>query len=286
MGRLTDDEVRALIAKSYGDRLRACRELLEFAIGEVQNWSGRSIKRGADRIIIFEAARATKSFDAVIRLCELGYGEQAVMLNRSLFEGMAVAHWASTNRREAAWLFRRHAKFGSTLWRETFDRLGWLDDADRKHWRTVGPKERDEFVKLFGKHGERPWTRRSLPRILQEVENQWDEQGRGHLWAMHDVANRHSNLVLHSSSFSAGATATAETDGELHMTIGASNQFIDQALYFAYWTYGQHVGLLIKVFRLSSLAALQALWQPGGDTFVQKGKASPGNDSTPTDRPA
>jgi hypothetical protein len=272
MSRLTDDEVRALITKAYGHRLDACRELLEFAINEVQNWSGRPVKRGADRIIIFEAARATKTLDAVIRLCELGYGEQAVMLNRSLFEGMVVAHWVSANRREAAWLFRRHAKFGSTLWRERFDARGWLSHEDRGQWRAVSPKEREEFVELFGKYGERPWTRRSLPKLLQEVENQWDEQGREQLWAMHDIANRHSNLVLHSSPFSAGATATAETGGELHMTIGASNQFIDQALYFAYWSYGQFVGLLIEVFRLSSNDAFLAIWEPAGGAFAPEGQ--------------
>jgi hypothetical protein len=98
---LSDDDVRALIADEYDDELDACKTLLEFSIGEVQAWSGRPVKRGADRIIISEAARATKTFDAVIRLCALGFGEQAVMLNRSLFEGMVVAHWVSANRREA-----------------------------------------------------------------------------------------------------------------------------------------------------------------------------------------
>jgi hypothetical protein len=77
MADLTDDQVRALIAEEYDDELAACRELLEFSIGEVQAWSGRPVKRGADRIIVYESARATKTFDAVIRLCALGFGEQA-----------------------------------------------------------------------------------------------------------------------------------------------------------------------------------------------------------------
>lgn len=268
MAELTDDDVRELIAKTYGEQLAACRELLEFGITEVQAWTGRPIKRGADRIIVFEAARATKTLDAVIRLCALGYGEQAVMLNRSLFEGMAVAHWVSANRREAVGLFTRHARFGALLWHETFDALGWLTEEDRKRARRVGPKQRAELVSLFGKYGAQPWTTRSLPKLLREIEGQWDELGRRHLWAMHDVANRHSNQVLHSTWFSVGAAATEETETAVHMTIGASNQFVSQALFFAYWTYGQLFSLLIKVFRISSLEAFRAVWQPGGEVFA------------------
>ena len=53
------------------------------------------------------------------------------MLNRSLFEAMVIAHWTSINRREAVGLIVRHADSTSVLWFETFDALGWLDEADR-----------------------------------------------------------------------------------------------------------------------------------------------------------
>jgi hypothetical protein len=268
MTDLSDDGVRTLIAEHYGDEIAACSELLEFGIREVQHWSGRPIKRGADRIIVFEAARSTKTFDAIIRLCGLGFGEQGVMLNRSLFEGMAVAHWVSTNRREAVGLFTRHARFSGLLWWETLDGLGWLEAEDRKP--PIGPKRRAELVSLFGPYGARPWTRRSLPMLLEEIEDQWDEQGRGHLWAMHDVANRHANHVLHSTPYAAGATATEETKDALHMTIGASDQFLSHALLFAYWTYGQVLSLLIKVFKISSLDEFHAVWQRGFDVFSRK----------------
>jgi Family of unknown function (DUF5677) len=270
MADLTDDDVRALIAEEYGDELAACNELLEFAIKEVQHWSGRPVKCGADRIILAEAARATKTFDAVIRLCESGFGEQAVMLNRSLFEGMAVAHWVSDNRREAVGLFTRHARYGALLWRETFGELGWLDEADLKRARSVGPKQRKEFERLFGPYGAKPWVRRSLPKLLKEIDHQWDKQGRDHLWAFHNVANRHSNQVLHSTPLAAGATATAQTEDALHMTIGASNQFVPQALFSAHWIYGQLFSLLIEVFRISSREEFHSVWQPGGEVFSRK----------------
>lgn len=36
-------------------------------------------------------ARGTKSFGAALLLCDRGYGEQAAMLNRSLFEDATIA---------------------------------------------------------------------------------------------------------------------------------------------------------------------------------------------------
>jgi hypothetical protein len=258
-GDMTDDEVRALIAEHYGGEIAACKELLEFAISEVQNWSGRPVKRGADRIILFEAARATKTFDAIIRLCELGFGEQAVMLNRPLFEGMVVAHWVPDHRREAVGLFTRFARYSALLWWEGFNAMGWLDADDRKP--SIGPKQRAEFVGLF-RYGTTSWTRRSVHKLLKEIEHQWDKRGREHLWAMHNVAYRHANQVLHSTPYAAAATATAQTEEALHMTIGPSDQFVSQALLFAYWTYGQLFSLLIKVFRISSLEEFRAVWRP------------------------
>jgi hypothetical protein len=49
--------------------------------------------------------------------------------------------------------------------------------------------------------------------------------------------------------------------------VGASDQFVSQALYFAYWTYVQVFSLLIKVFRISSREEFRAVWEPAGATF-------------------
>ncbi len=269
MSDSTSDEIRALIVEHYGEELAACRQLLDFAITEVQAWSGRPIKRGADRIIMVEAARATKTFDAVIRLCEAGFGEQAVMLNRSLFEGMAVAHWASDNRREAVGLFTRHAKYSALLWCETFDDLGWREEGDRPRRPSVGPKQRKEFKDRFGRYGEKPWVGHNLPDVLRAIEHLWDEQGRADLWTHHDVPHRHSNQILHSTSTAAGAASLGQTAAALHMTIGPSNQLVSQALFSAYWIYVQVFSLLIDVFRLSSSKAFHAVYQPGGEVFAR-----------------
>jgi hypothetical protein len=270
-----DNGVRARIARDSGEELTASRAVLNFALRELSAWSGRPIKRGADRIVLAEGARGTKTFDAVIRLCEAGFGEQALMLDRSLFEGMAVAHWVATNRREAVGLFTRHAKFNALLTYEALDRLGWLTEQDSPLRPSVRPKRRKEFVNLFGLHGTRSWVGRNVVTILEEIEGQWDEQGRAALWDFHDVAYRLSNQILHSTATSISVAFTRRSPTQLAVTATSSNQLVAPALYAAYWTYGQLFTLLADVFKLTSGEAFRDLWQTGGQTFGLAAPLSP-----------
>ena len=276
MSNPTDDErVRAVIAKDSGRELEACAALLSFALDELGAWSGRPIKRGADRIVLAEAARGTKTFGAVIRLCEAGFGEQALMLDRSLFEGMAVAHWVAAHRRESVSLFTRHAKFNAVLTYETLDGLGWLTKKDRHLRPSIGPKRRKELVDLFGAHGTRPWVRRNVVTVLEEIEAQWDEQGRADLWNFHDVVYRLSNQILHSTATSVSVAFTRRTPTKLAVTASPSNQLVPQALYAAYWTYGQLFTLIVDVFKLTSGEAFRDLWQTGGQAFIPAAPINP-----------
>lgn len=264
-----DAQVRDFIAGEYANELAACRALLDFGTRAFQNWSSRPIKRGADRIIVAEGARAAKTYSAIVDLCETGYGEQALMLNRSLFEGMAIARWVPYNRREAVRLFSRHARFSSVLWRETFDRLGWLSDTDHASWPRVGPKERGALEDLFGQYGTKPWVTKSLPKLLDAIQDQWSDGGDG-LFLFHDVSHRYSNQILHSTATALGATTSERTSETLSLWVGPSSAFIPQALFAAHWIYGQVLTLLIDVFLVSSRADFDAVYRPGHAVFVSK----------------
>jgi Family of unknown function (DUF5677) len=270
-----NQRVRAVIAKGCGEELGACRSLLDFALAELGAWSGRPIKRGADRIILAEALRATKTLGALIQLCEAGFGEQALMLDRSLFEGMAVAHWVSDHRRRAIGLFTRHEKFNRLLWYETLDALGWLDANDRNLRPSIEPKRRKELQQLFNPYGTKAWWRMSVPKLLGEIERQWDDQGRADLWKHHDIVYRLSNQILHSTVTSVSAAYTKRTSTALAMTASPSNQFVSQALYAAHWTYGQIFTLLIDVFELTSGQEFRRLWQASGQAFSTSAAVAP-----------
>jgi hypothetical protein len=219
-------------------------------------------------MILSEAVRATKTLGAVVLLCEVGYAEQALMLDRSLFECMAVAHWVSSHRRDAVRLFTRHERFSRFLWHQTLDALGWLDEEDdRKSWPSVGPKQRKELERLFGRYGTNAWWQMSVPKLLENIEDQWDPKGRKDLWEHHDVVYRLSNQVLHSTATSVSGTIIGETPATLTMTAGPSNRLVAPALYAAHWTYGQTFTLLSDVFKLASGKAFRQLWQNSGQAF-------------------
>jgi hypothetical protein len=264
---LSDDEIRERIAQAYGAQFTSCERLLEHAQAEMTKWSGRAVKRGADRIILAEIARGTKTFDGLLRLCRERFGEQAAMLNRSLFEAMVIAHWTSIRRREAVGLFVRHAQFTSVLWFETLDALGWLEETDRAARPTIGPTKRAEFVKLFGPYGAQPWAGRNVPKLIDEIEHLWDETGRAQLRAMHDVPHRHNNQMLHSTATAISAAHVGATSTELRLTIGPSNLLVEQELLAAYWIYGQVVGLMIDVFRLKDRTTFEKLFDAGMEAF-------------------
>ena len=262
-----DAEVQAVVARDHGGELEACRKLLEFGVSQMQGWTGRPIKRGADRLILAEAARATKTFEAVIRLSEAGFGEQGVMLDRSLFEGMAVVHWVSDNRREAVRLFTRHAKYSAVLWDETFDRLG-VARRRRQPRRAIYHAQAARRVQEAVRHVRREALGATeSAEALASHRASWEEPARRDLWIYHDVANRYSNQVLHSTATSAGGATIAVTGHELHMSIGASDQFISQALLPAYWTYGQTLSLLIDVFRFPSKEQFRSIYRPALERF-------------------
>src|SRR5438045_687315 len=82
------------------------------------------------RSLIFAVfARATLTYRAVLHLCRGGYTEQADMLNRSLFEDMAIAHWVSLpdHQEEAAQLLQKHNDFGRLLAADSLEKhTDWL----------------------------------------------------------------------------------------------------------------------------------------------------------------
>ena len=81
-------------------RIGTCRSYLQWVFEKVGSWTAdRQGKDGADLILICIFARSARTYEGIVRcLGESGFGEQGLMLNRSLFEDMVEAHWVSTVR--------------------------------------------------------------------------------------------------------------------------------------------------------------------------------------------
>ncbi len=116
-------EVAKLIEDGFGPQIRACERLYEYAKGVTKAWPGRPVEDTPDGLIVSLFTRSLDTFMAAVRLSSLGYGAQAAMLNRSLFEDMIDVHWVATDPDAAKQRYEDHHQHGRML----------LADAVAKH---------------------------------------------------------------------------------------------------------------------------------------------------------
>lgn len=247
----SEQEVREILAERFGDELTVCLELLEHVDDQMANWTGRAADWPADFIVLAELARTVKTARAALMLCRQGFGEQAATLSRSLFEGMAVAHWVHAHPDEAASRFEKHSRHTAVVFTDALERQNWLQD-DEERLAPADQDERDELVKMFGLYGERLWTgHRNLPDLVDAIDSQWtDETSRAELHAYLDVANRFHNKLLHATSTALHAAARESSSTAVTFISGPSGQLVPQALFSVHWTLGQTFSLIIDRFNI------------------------------------
>lgn len=265
-GPLTHVEIEAQLRSAYEPKLEICERLNAFGEDALHAWQGRAIDpESVDPIILAEGARATKTYGATVRLLASGFGPQASMLNRALFEGMAIAHWAHANPHRAVELFKKHGRHSELLWGDAFEKA---DPADARVIDAGSEEERTELGGLFGTYGTKLWTgHRSLYDLLPEIEDQWPEgSAREQLWWFFRVAHRDNTQVLHSTALglSAGVARTADA---LLLDAGPSDSYLDRGMLGGLWSYEQTLTLLWDHFAVPGREALDELIKEVQETF-------------------
>jgi hypothetical protein len=207
-----------------------------------------------------------------MQLCRGGYGEQADMLNRSLFEDMAAGHWISLHGEEAVERIGQHHQHGRVIWNRVIERqpgLGNAVDLD------LDDDEVADLDRLFGQHGQRSWIGLNMFELVSEIEQLWPtDDGKRQLWYFYELAHRANNQKLHLTSFSLNRVVRArEEDSEIVFQYRASPDAspggpVSPALYGAFWTYWQLVGLVFDVFDISQ-DELTKLLEPHVETFAE-----------------
>ena len=217
-------------------------------------------------------ARSMKTFAAAIDLCRLGYGEQAATLNRSLFEGMAVAHWIHANEEEACARFARASRFDRHLTIELFESIGWLsDDRDvDSAWR-LADAELPPYRHEFGRFGDRLWTGHShLRDLVRSIEDQWpNEEDRDLLWKFLDVVHRDNNQMLHSTAAGMARVVSRNAEGALLLRGAPASSHISKALYGANWIAMNSLTLVWDRFELPDRDDLDALLTEHSFLFIR-----------------
>ncbi len=229
-------------AASYPEQMQACLDL--FALTERLKET-LPLDREADRLILQIAARTTKTYRALLHLCIKGHGEQATMLNRSMFEDVIVAYWVHLHPDEAVERLKDHRTHTLQLWRDHMTtrglELGALEDLP-----DLSDEERNRLDGLFGARGNRGWTGLRNYEMQKSIEGTWGDAEEVRLLGhMHDVHLRHANATLHVSALSLLHPRPSEGNPSLDFYDSApSERDVPIALLGAFWAYA-HMSRLI-----------------------------------------
>ena len=264
-----EDEIERSIAKEFSRELSACLQLRDAYLVRCEPWKGRSAESPADRIILLEVGRSTKTYRASIELARKGYGEQAAMLNRALFESMAVARWINENETVAAERFPRAAEFEDYLTMERLKNTGWLEPGEELEIEL----DDEALVSLrrdFGKYNEGLWTGHDgIRELLNDIRTQFTEEE----WTMVQnylrTGHQENNQLLHSTAGGLRRAYLDLEDGRYGIWTGPSDAMIARALFSAHMIYQQAIVLAAERFDLAERQGLDDLLAHHGSAFVR-----------------
>lgn len=162
-------DAEEVIREEFGPRIEACERLYEYAKELTISWPGRLIENTAEGLILTLFARSLDTFMAAVRLASLGYGAQASMLNRSLFEDMIDVHWIATEPEAAEQRYRDHHQHGRMLLADAVARHP--EHYDEVELPEFDPDERQQLDDLYGRWGSKSWSGLNLHDRVKRVEH-------------------------------------------------------------------------------------------------------------------
>ena len=243
------EPVRATIAERHSTMLSACDRLRDYAIAMKSPWGGRALDKDAphEQMLVVVFSRSLNTYWAAVELARMGFGPQAAMLNRSLFEDMIDAHWITVEPKLAVQRLEEHHEHGRMLLADALRAEGvpWANKLP-----TFDPEPRAALDEIFGKYGDRSWTGLGTYNRVMAVEHLWEpvEGGRGLLHFYRRLVQRENNQILHLSAFSMGEQVRERTDVDLALALGPSDQHVEKALIAAFDRFGQLISLVRDTF--------------------------------------
>ena len=242
----------AEIVEAFRKEFESCKALLDFARAH-RPQKARTPDR-AGLVINATYARSSKTYQASFRLAGLGYGVQAAMLNRSLFEDMVVAHWVERNPVRAPDMLLRHRQHSVETIRDALQKHG--RDIELSHLPPLSEEERAALADEFGRGH---WTGASLYVLTKDVEDEWPVGiDRELLWQVFDITHYVNNLLLHHTAFGLDMAAALSEPGIARWDVGSSKTHVHAALLGAFFSYAHTVSLVVDGAALDELRTLYA----------------------------
>lgn len=233
------------------------------------------IEGDKDPLVWGSIFRSMKTYRAVMILCDAGFGEQAGMLCRTLFEDMLVTHWiARTSPAELRVKFVDHADRVRLADQQALDKHGMAEMF------LVEPLGDDRVAELEASGGAkgsfRTWHGMTVRALIAELKNDLDPTESRLLDRMHDVAYRLQNLLLHHSpssfEFAIGMDVPASLidpiaarsaglpDAAQHGLATLSSRphprYVEQALTCAFYSVSRQARAVVDAKRRAELEAL------------------------------
>jgi len=207
-----------------------------------------------DNVFVGTFAKGTKTFRAVVLLCDRGYGQQAAMLNRSLFEHAVVAWWlllCVEDEEEVMKTLRDHRAHARVLFDRAMEQHPELEE-DRED-SPFEPDYIETLDKRFGTFGAQ-WHGKRLDELVREVEAKIDERYQSLFWKFFRFVNHHNNYVIHHSALGTADTVKwDDPDDTPAVEVGPSQEWRSSSLWAATWEYGLLVLAILR--RLSPARA-------------------------------
>ena len=194
-----------------------------------------------DAVVFGTFGRGTKTYSAALLLADRGFGEQAGMLNRSLFEHAVVAWWMLLQEDQEGTMerVRRHHDHAKVLDRRRAELHPELELDQEADVSTFTDEYVAELDGMFLKHGERHWTGLSLHGLVEQVEDGWDEAAyAGLLWKFFRFVNTWNNSMLHHSAVGlVQGIEPMQADGGFVLKLAPSDDWVGAALFASFWSY-------------------------------------------------
>ena len=254
-------------------RVHACQRLLRWVAGSAKGWTSGCQLSGGDKLLLTLFARSTRTYEGIVRwLGERGFGEQGMMLNRSLFEDMIDAHWVSLNPDLAVERLRDHDLYSRLLRADTQRKFPAWFDGRKPPPIKVSNEERKRLRGHFGRQGSGSWTGvRDMDERVAAVLSCWPKDDSEEVLFWTAWVHKLMNEVLHPSALSLGriGAPTVNERENFEWRFGSTSEWLTQSLHAALWTYSQTVGLVIDQYDRSSRETLTEQYAAANRDFAQ-----------------
>jgi hypothetical protein len=215
-------------------------------------------------------ARGTQTYRAVLLLCDRGYGEQAGMLNRSLFEYAVTAWWMlGQPEDEVMDGLRKHHDHARVLYERALDTHPELKPGREQEAEPLAPEYVAELDAAFSRFGGQ-WHGKRLDQIVRESAANFDDEAYADVvWKFFRFVNHWNNYMLHHSSVSLSeGVRWSHPEAPPEIVLGPNSKWGEPSLWAGFWMYGLLVQATLKHHELDALVEFRAFFDERAARFV------------------